>query len=258
MIDTHAHLNFPELESQLSAVLDRAKQVRVQYCVIPGTNPANSAKAVALAKQNRQLFAAVGVHPNEDESADQPDQIESLIQAGRVVAIGEVGLDHYRLPATNPEATKQIQEMRFAGYLEMARRHDLPVIIHSRNCFDDAYRMMKTVGSGLRFVIHCFSGTQAEAEKWLDLGGFLSFTAIITYPKNTDLREIAAWVPIDRFMLETDAPFLAPQSRLGQLCEPSFLIETAQTLAEARKCDLSELDQLTTANAIRFFKLEVD
>ena len=255
MIDTHAHLNFPDLEADIDGVLERATAAGVSSFIIPGTGYETSVSGVALAERYKSVWAAVGVHPTDEESDQDRKLIEALLPHPRIVAIGEVGLDYFHLSGDAEEITrsKEIQKERLIHYCGLAKRHTLPLIVHSRECFDDIYTLLKEHASDLPFVIHCFVGSVDEARKWLDIGSTLSFTGIITYPKNTHLREVVAMVPQDRFMIETDAPFLPPAGHRGERCEPSFVRNVAECIAEVRGLSIDQVDEYTTATAREFF-----
>jgi TatD DNase family protein len=257
MIDTHAHLNFPELQEDLSGVLARASEVGVSGYVIPGTGYETSVSGLDLARAHSSIWAGVGVHPTDNESSEDRSMIEALLPDPKVVAIGEVGLDYYHLPSeeSERERLKKVQHERFIWYAGLAKKHGLPLIIHSRDCFEDMYALLKEHAPGQSFVIHCFTGGLQEANAWLDLGGTLSFTAIITYPKNTELREVVAHVPNNRFMIETDAPFLPPAGHRGEICEPKFVRTVAECIAEAKGLSFEQVDEYTTATATTFFKI---
>jgi len=258
MIDTHCHLNFPELAKDLPAVLARAAEAGVRGYIIPGTGLGTSLSGIRLAHSHTNIWAAIGIHPTDDEEKHDRLALAELADDTQVVAIGEVGLDYFHLPTEVRERkrVKAIQHERFDYFIELAKQKNLPLIIHSRDCFDDMYAAVKEKAAGHPFVIHCFTGNWQEAARWLNLGAHLSFTGIVTYPKNTALREVVAQVPWDRCMLETDAPFLPPQGYRGQKGEPEYVRNVAECIAEVRGVAIDEVDRYTTATAERFFRLK--
>jgi TatD DNase family protein len=258
MIDTHCHLQYPGLAENVDVVLATASQAGVEKIVVPGTNLQSSKEAIQLSQRYPQVFAAVGSHPVHEEGEEQEtfEAFEELLISTpqKVVAIGEVGMDYYHLPSSNSEALKakkqQVEKLQF--FIKLAKQYNLPLIIHSRDCFEDLYQLLKESAANHPTVIHCFVGSKREAKAWLDLGYHLSFTNILTYSKNADLREVAAWLPVGTFMLETDAPFLAPRNKRG-VCEPVDVVNVADCLAIARGKTLAEIAAETNQTAERFF-----
>jgi TatD DNase family protein len=262
MIDTHAHLNFEQLSSNLEEVLKRAKLAGVTTFVVPGTDEETSRSAVDLAQQYPEIFAAVGIHPTDaaDYGPNNRAWVRELSRSAKVKAIGEVGLDYYRLPINTTEESdvvghKQAQQELFGEMIAIAYESSLPLIVHSREAFADTARMLKELAPNHPTVLHCFVGSTDEAKQYLDLGCHLSLTAIITYPKNQELREIAASIPLDRLMLETDAPFLPPHGKRGEIGEPQYVRAVAECLAEVRGVSVEEIDRKTSATAKAFFKI---
>jgi TatD DNase family protein len=261
MIDTHCHLNYKPLDADVSGVIDRAVAQGVDRIIIPGTTLESSESAVALASTHDGVFAAVGVHPNDAHIAPESDiaRIEALVVHPRVVAVGEVGLDYKEAFDEADESEVEARKARQKGLLwqmiAIAKANSKPLIIHSRDCFDDLYDILKADAAGIPTVIHCFTGNAEQAQKWLDLGFHISLTGILTYKSAGELREVAQTIPWDRLMIETDAPWLAPQAFRGQICEPAMVSEVAKLLAELRGMSVEEVDTLTTSTAEAFFKL---
>ncbi len=260
MIDTHCHLQYPGLSEDVEGVLERASEVGVSKIIVPGTGVTTSEEALKLSEMYPNVYAALGVHPVDDEATpNDAAAIRSLFEQGqgKVVAVGEVGMDYYHLPTGDAEIAiaKEEQVERLYQFTQLALELQLPLIIHSRECFSDLYARLREWAPNHKTVIHCFVGNQEEADMWLDLGYHLSFTNILTYPKNTELREVAKRVPAGRFMLETDAPFLPPRSRRGGLCEPADVYSVAECLAEVRGETLASIADQTTATAESFFGL---
>jgi TatD DNase family protein len=261
MIDTHCHLQYPGLAEDVGEVLKRAREAGVTKVVVPGTGLETSETALKLSQEYPEVYAALGIHPIDDDAAegDQEAVAELLARAeterGKVVAIGEVGMDYYHLPEGEEAAAlaRDEQVSRLAFFTQLAKQCKLPLIVHSRECFSDLYARLREWAPGHPTVIHCFVGNQDEADAWLDLGYHLSFTNILTYPKNAELRDVASRIPHDRFMLETDAPFLPPRNRRGGLCEPADVVSVADCLAEVRGVTVATIAEQTTATAESFF-----
>jgi TatD DNase family protein len=257
LIDTHAHLDDPRLLGDLQEVLERARASGVVQVVAIGTTAADGAEVVELARSHRGIFAAVGIHPNEAAGATDDDWAAILNLAARpgVVAIGETGLDRYW--DRTPFAT---QQEWFDRHLELADRLDLPVVIHARDCAVDLIDQLRALGRPVVGVQHSFAGTWDDARAFLDLGLHLSFAGILTYTNRSldALREVAARVPLDRLLVETDSPYLSPHPFRGKTNEPSRVAVTARRLAEIRGLAPEELARITTGNARRLFRLPDD
>ena len=250
LIDTHAHTNFDAFDADRAAMYARAREAGVAAIVEVGVGLEGSRAAVARAAKEPLVHAAAGLHPTGLEGFDAawPD-FEALVEKSGVVAVGECGLDYYWM-----KAPKDLQARAFRAQIDLARRRDLPFIVHCREAEDDLIPILRDAGYG-RGVVHCFGGTRAQAEEILALGLAISFCGNVTYPKAEGLREAARAVPLDVLMLETDAPFLSPQGRRGKRNEPAFVAETAAFLAELHGVPLEDLAARTTANARRFFRL---
>ncbi len=254
LVDTHAHLDDSRLRPHLREVLARARGAGVVQVVAIGTTAADSADVVALASEHPGVFAAVGFQPNNVVEAVEADwaRIVELASAPRVVALGETGLDRYwdRTPF-------DLQQLWFQRHLDLARERDLPVVIHCRNCEADILAQLAAMGSPVRGVLHSFTGDRGHAEAFLSLGLHISFAGMLTFAnKNLDgLREAAAAVPLDRLLVETDSPYLAPEPLRGRGNEPAYVAWTARKLAEVRGMDPIELARAVTANARALFRL---
>lgn len=266
--DTHAHLDFDQLNDDLPAVLRAAKDAGISQIITVGTTLERSRKCVELAEQHDSIWAAVGVHPSDaeeiaqeyEESEEACSELKELANHKKVVAIGEVGFDFYH--DSNPAEASQ--QTAFTSQAEIAREAGLPLIVHSRDAEDfspiylEEHANLALADNSARRepgVIHCFTGSQEYAEQVLKLGYLISFTAPVTYAKNAALRDVVKTVPLEKIMLETDAPFLPPADKRGQRNEPAYLIETATTVAELKGVSLEELAEVTTANAQRLFGL---
>jgi TatD DNase family protein len=278
LIDTHAHLDFPEFAGDLDAVLARAAENGVGRIISISTDLESTGRVLALAARYRQVCATAGIHPNHVR-IDQPDFLAELRQRAsrpEVVAIGEIGLDYHYLPSRTEkedivrsalgatslgsveleiqdEALKAAQAAAFEQQLELAEELDKPVVIHQRDAWDDTLAIVRK--HAVRAVFHCFSGNAAQAGEVLDLGHLVSFTGIVTFKNAAEVKRTAAALPLDRFMVETDAPFLAPVPFRGKRCEPAFVRRTAEAIARARGIGIDRLAEQTTATARAFFGL---
>ena len=260
--DTHAHLDFPDFREEVDAVVQRAADAGISRIVTIGTELESSRRAIDLAKRFDGVFAAVGWHPNDCLSApdDVRVELERLAKAPKVVAIGEIGIDHYRLPSTrggsaaDDEAVKVRQVSLFRQQLEVAAKLGLNVVVHQRASFEACIEVFEPFADRVRGVFHCFVNDPAAARRVIDLGSLVSFTGVCTFKNAGDVRESLASVPLDKLMLETDAPFLAPVPYRGKRCEPAYVREISQVAAETRGIGLEELAEATGATARDFFK----
>ncbi|HMF16506.1 MAG TPA: TatD family hydrolase, partial [Gemmataceae bacterium] len=255
LIDTHAHLDDEKLQDDLPAVLERARTAGVSRVVTIATTAASSAACIALAGRHTMLAATVGLQPNNlaQEPADAWDQVVSMVTQPKVVAVGETGLDRYW--DYTPFAQ---QEDFFARHLELARKHNLAVVIHCREAEVDVVRMLKEDFDRhgfVRGVMHSFTGDLATAQACLDMGLFISFAGMVTYKNAQNLRDVAARVPLERILVETDSPYLAPVPVRGQRNEPGHVVHTAQKLAGVLGLDFGAFAQRTTRNARSLFGL---
>lgn len=253
LFDTHAHLDDEVFAGSLPSVLEQARDAGVQQIMTIGTTGASSQANVRLAHAHGELFAAVGIQPNygAQMTADDWAMVVELATDERVRAIGETGLDAYW--DYTPFAT---QQQLFADHLRLAQIRDLPVIVHMRDCAEATIDMLRSARESgpLTGVMHSFSGTEAEARHCLALGMHISFAGMVTFKKSDSLRAVARTVPLDRLLIETDSPFLAPHPHRGQKPnEPGLLIHTARCLADLRGMPVAEFASQTTANARRLF-----
>ncbi|MCB9833230.1 MAG: TatD family hydrolase [Planctomycetes bacterium] len=251
MIDSHTHLYWERFDGDRSAVIDRARAAGVEAMIVIGVDPRSNASALELARSSPDLHASVGFHPNDLEDLDDAawSRLDQDLADEQVVAIGETGLDYYWKKPVAPQF--EALHRHFA----LAEKHDLPLVIHTRDSIDDLLGEIERWGRPLRGVLHCFSGNPDQARRGLELGFDLSFAGPLTYKKAEDLRQACAEAPIERLHVETDCPFLPPQSRRGQRNEPAFLPEVLAKLAELHHLDLAEADRLTSANSRRLFAL---
>lgn len=248
-IDTHTHLHHPEFDADRDAVLDRARSAGVEVCLAIGTDVADSQRAVELASKHPDVFAAVGVHPHEVSgvTAAGLEELTSLAGSERVVAWGETGLDYYY-----EHSPKDGQRERFADQMAVASRLGLPLIIHTRDAWDDTFRILDDHPHH-GGVFHCFTGEREHAEAAISRGFFVSFSGIVTFAKAQALQAVASHVPLDRVLIETDCPFLAPVPNRGKRNEPAFVSLVAAKLAELRGMSVEEMARHSRGNARRCF-----
>ena len=258
LIDTHAHLDYEDFAADFDEVLRRAREAGVERVVTIGTSVESSRRAVELAERHPMIFAVVGVHPTTADEAGPgfAEELRELAKHPRVCGIGETGLDYHRSPEGEAAlvAYKARQAEVFQAQLEIADEAGLNVVIHQRDAWADTLEILRPYSGKLRGVFHCFGGTPAQAEEVLAMGHLVSFTGIATFKNGVGVRETAAAVPEDRFMVETDCPYLAPVPYRGKRCEPAHTRETAVAVALAREMTLEALATRTTATAEAFFQ----
>jgi TatD DNase family protein len=249
-IDTHAHLEMEAFDEDRDAVLGRAAAAGLTAIITVGTTLPDCEKAVALARRYPPVFAAVGIHPHEVKRIDPAayDALRHLAGEKKVVAIGEIGLDFFY-----DNSPRDTQLKCFAEQLDLAEELGLPVIIHDRDAHAETLDLIRPRKGRLQGVLHCFSGDAAMARECVSLGFHLSVAGPVTYPKADRLREVAREIPAERLLIETDAPYLAPQPHRGKRNEPAYVVETARRLAEIRGVPAGELERFTAANARRLF-----
>jgi len=253
LIDTHAHLSSPDELLRLEAILERAKKSHVQQIINICTDPASLEAGFALEKRCPWISNAGATTPH-DVDFEGASAFEAFAQAARshkLVAIGETGLDYY-YKHSNPSAQKEL----LIRYLHLAIESKLPVIFHCRQAFDDLFAITDHYyPKAAPAILHCFTGTLSEARAVLERGWMISFSGIITFKNSEPLRDVVRFAPLESILIETDSPYLAPQSKRGQPNEPSFIVETAQCIADLKKQPLAEIARITTANAQKIFVL---
>jgi TatD DNase family protein len=261
LIDTHSHLDFPDFAGDLDAVLARAESAGVTRIITIGTSIEGSRSAIALAEKYPQVFAVVGVHPNSASEAaeDFITPLRELARHPKVAAIGEAGLDYYRLPggqeAPGSGALKALQASVFARQLDLAVELGLNAVIHERDAWDDTLALLNPYAARLRAVFHCFGKSPQHARQLVDDGHLVSFTGLVTFKNAQDAHATAAQIPRDSFMVETDCPFLAPVPFRGKRCEPAHTRQVAERIALLRNETLESVAASATANADAFFRL---
>ena len=256
--DSHCHLTFPELAQDLPRIRQAMAQAGVQRALCICTTLEEFAQVHALATEHDNFWATVGVHPdNEDVTEPSLDDLLTRGRLERVVGIGETGLDYYRLNGRSV-ADMQWQRDRYQVHIQAARTLDLPLVIHTRSASQDTLAILREQGQGgpgpdARGVFHCFTETMEVARTALDLGFYISFSGIVTFKNAQDLRDVAAFVPMDRLLIETDSPYLAPVPYRGKTNDPSLVRYVAEQIAQVRNCTVAEVGRCTNANFERLF-----
>jgi len=251
LTDTHIHLHFPQYDSDRPEVIRRAIQGGITSFLNIGTDLEDSRKAVAIADAYPEVYAAIGFHPHETKTASPTDlaELEKLLAHPKVVAVGEVGLDYF-----HDHSPRDIQQKTLLTFLEWYQKHKKPIIIHCRDAYDDLLRMLRGFSSlPYRGTLHCYSSDAGTMKQYLDLGFHIAFGGALTYKKNDALREACAQCPTDRLLLETDGPYLPPQSKRGTRNEPLYMIETAECAAKLHGMSVDAIADLTTTNAQKLF-----
>ncbi|WEX79070.1 TatD family hydrolase [Sinorhizobium numidicum] len=252
LIDTHCHLDFPDFEAERDSIVERARDAGVTQIVTISTRVKRFDSILAIAEAYSNVFCSVGTHPhNADEEIDvTTEDLVRLSAHPKVVAIGEAGLDYYY-----DNAPRHAQADGLRRHIAAARETGLPLVIHSRSADDDmAAILTEETGKGaFPFLLHCFSSGPKLARVGVELGGYVSFSGILTFPKSAELRDIARTVPRDRMLVETDAPYLAPKPFRGKRNEPAYVAHTAEVLAETIGVSKVEIAEITTENAFRIF-----
>jgi TatD DNase family protein len=261
--DTHAHLDYPDFADELPQVVKRAAAAGITKIISIATDLESSRRALELADQFSDVFAVVGWHPSDVLKA--PDDVRAdlreLARHPKVVALGETGLDYYRLPSQKPGFTaadddhyKAKQAELFRQHLEIAAELGLNVVVHQRDSLEDALAQFEPFASRVRGVFHCFANDAATMRRVLALNSLVSFTGILTFKNGQNIRDTLAATPMNGFMLETDSPFLAPVPYRGKRCEPAYVKEISIVAAQVKGCSLEELSAATCATANEFFK----
>lgn len=253
LIDTHCHLDFADFEAERDDIIARAVEADVSQMVTISTRVRKLETLLAITEKYPNVFCSVGTHPNnanEELDVTSADLVALANRHEKIVAIGEAGLDYFY-----DTQTPQDQKAGLLQHIAAARETQLPLVIHSRAADDDMAATLRseTEKGAFPFILHCFSSGQSLADTGVELGGYVSFSGILTFPKSTELRDIAATVPLDRLLVETDAPYLAPKRWRGKRNEPSYVVNTAEVLAEVKGISYEEMARITTENALRVF-----
>jgi len=260
--DTHAHLDYPDFADDFDQVVARAQAAGIQKMISIGTDLDSSRRAIALAEQYPCIYAVAGWHPSDVMPApdDIRDALRELGRHPRVVALGETGLDYHRLPSQKPEFTaaddeiyKRKQAVLFRQHLEVAAELKLNCVIHQRDALEDTLAQLQPFAERVRGVFHCFANDAATMKRILAMNSLVSFTGIATFKNGQNVRETIAATPLGQFMLETDCPYLAPVPYRGKRCEPAYVKELSQVVAQTKSCSLEELSAATCAAAQEFY-----
>ncbi|MFZ2445070.1 MAG: TatD family hydrolase [Syntrophobacteraceae bacterium] len=253
LIDTHAHLDFPEFIDDIPSTLARAKQAGVGTVITIGIDIESSLRAASLAEKYEPILATAGIHPHGAFVPDEASlaELEKILLKPRVVAVGEIGLDYFR-----DKKPRTVQQECMRRQIELACSVAKPAVFHIRNAWEDFFRIVPDYAPKLSgAVMHCFSGDWKTAVRCLDMGFFLSIPGVVTFPKAGDLREAALRAPLDRLLVETDAPYLTPVPHRGKTNEPAYVRHTAEMIAHIRKEPLDIIAAHTTRNARAVFRI---
>jgi TatD DNase family protein len=252
LIDTHCHLDDERLIGEENAILQRCKEAGIEICVTIGTDENTSAAAAAISKRHPgTVFHTIGAHPNEADRFNETvlREIERLARDTNPVAIGEIGLDYHH------SSDRQKQAALFERMIALARELNLPIVVHDRDAHEDIYKVIKTKAQGMKIIMHCYSAGVEYVDKFMELGCLFSFAGPLTFKNGQPQREAAARVPLDRLVVETDAPYLTPHPHRGKRNEPAYVKLTAEKLAEVKVVSFEELAEITTRNARGFYRI---
>lgn len=249
LIDTHCHIQFKPLSGEVEKVIKRAEKEGVKKLIVVGCDIKSSRQAIDLAENYENIFAAVGLHPQDSKKLTEHmwDEIRKLAQHEKVVAIGETGLDYFK-----DYSPKYVQQRVYKKHIKLAMELDKPLIVHNRDADEDALDILQELGAK-NVVFHCFSSDVSFARTVWMAGYMTSFTGNVTYPKAQNLRDVIEQCPLDAMMVETDCPYLAPQKHRGGTNEPSYVVEVAKQIAHTKGKPFSEIEEVTTKNAQEFF-----
>jgi TatD DNase family protein len=260
LVDSHCHIDFPELAADIPKLLNAMKEKSVGWALCAGVTLERFPAMLDIVRTQPNLFAAVGVHPDAEEDEGKPareadvDTLLKLADDPKVVAIGETGLDYYRLTG-DLEWQQNRQNERFRTHIRAAKRCGKPLIIHTRSAAADTVRVLKEEGAEeVGGVFHCFTETAEVARQALDLGFHVSFSGIVTFKNAIEIKEVAKMVPLDRLLVETDSPYLAPVPYRGKINQPAYVFHVAEEIAKLREIPLEEVAQATTDNFFRLFR----
>ena len=251
LIDSHVHLEMPHFDEDREEVINHFLNKGVGLVINIGSSLSGSRKTVEYAQKYDFIFAAVGIHPHESKNADTEtfSKIETLLKNEKVVAVGETGLDFFKNYSPH-----DVQKEGFKMHIQLAKKHNKPIIVHCRNAENDVLSMLKSESAkDVGGIMHCFSGSMEFAEECLKLGFYISFSGNITYPKAKGLRDVLKRIPSERLLIETDAPFLAPQQKRGQRNEPAFVRYVAEEVAELKRLSLEDVERNVSRNIYRIF-----
>ena len=252
LFDTHVHLNSKMYKKDLKEVIERALEVGVTKMAVVGFDAQSNLQAIKLAEKNECIYAVVGIHPSDARSAteDSWKTLREQLKQPKVVALGECGFDYYHDTSFN-----DIQREVFKRQLEIAKELDMPIVIHMRDSVNDTYEMLRDEGKGLSGVLHCYSGDLKMMHKFLDLGFYIGLDGPVTFKNAHSVHEIAKAVPMDRLVIETDAPYLTPTPYRGKRNEPAYLSYVAEKIAQLRGMSYEEVCRITTENGLKMYRM---
>lgn len=258
-IDSHCHLDFPNFQEQMPAVLERMANAQVSHALCIAVNLPHFPRVLSLAESYANLYATVGVHPDEPDTPEPSiSDLVTLANHPRILALGETGLDYYRLDGRSID-DMEWQRQRFRTHIRAARQVNKPLVIHTRSAAQDTLRIMKEEGADeVGGVLHCFTESWETGKAALDMGFYLSFSGIVTFKNAKEIQETVKKTPLDRLLIETDAPYLAPIPHRGKTNEPAFVRYVAQCIAELKNEPLAHIGQRTTRNFASLFKVLED
>ncbi|MBQ6712379.1 MAG: TatD family hydrolase [Selenomonadales bacterium] len=254
LVDTHAHIDEEGFAQDFDEMLERAYANDVKYVVNIGANMDESRVSIELADKYESIYATVGVHPHDVAEVDDKalDKLAKWCEHDKVVAVGEIGLDYFR-----SQTSKEMQAYAFAAQLDVARQMHMPVSIHDRDAHGDVMRMLKNEGKGINGILHCFSGSWEMAKELIKMDYYIAIGGAVTFKNAAKLPEIAANIPLEYLLLETDCPYLAPHPHRGTRNEPANIRPIAEFIANIRGITLEELAAATTANAARIMRMPI-
>lgn len=253
LFDTHAHVTDERFQYDRGEMLEQCFAAGVEYIVCPAVDRKTSEAAIQMSKEYPQIYAAVGVHPHEAKDVTEEDYVQFkkwALEEEKVVAIGEIGLDYY-YDFSDREKQKEV----FIRHLHLAREVDLPIIIHDRDAHGDVMEILRTEGKGVRGIFHCYSGSYEMAKEAIKMGFYISFSGTVAFPKSTKLKEVARQIPLDKILIETDAPYLTPPPFRGRRNQPSYTQYVAEEIAKLKGMDVEEFAEITLENAKKCFKI---
>ncbi len=257
LIDTHCHLTMPQYDTDRTDVINRARDTGISHIITIGTDIEDSRRAIALAQEYEFIYAAIGIHPHDAKDFIDSENISAALKGlasnKKVVALGETGLDYHYM-----HSPAKIQQEHFRLEIRLAKSLGLPVIVHSRDAKDDTLQILKEENAGTAGgVLHCFSGDIGMAEKAMEMGLYVSFSGVITFKNARNILDIVKAVPLNRILIETDAPFLTPVPHRGKRNEPAFVKLVSEKVAEIKDISLEDLEMELISNASRLFRIKI-
>ncbi len=257
-IDSHCHLNFPELLQNLDDYLLQMQLAKVTHALCIGTRVDNLDSVVSIANKHHNIYAAVGIHPDEviDDNIDIKELLNGYIANNKkVIGVGETGLDYYHIDITENIDNKHRQIEKFKSHIEIANIHQLPLIIHTRNAINDTLDILQKYNDNTqsKVIMHCFTEDHVQAQRCVNMGYYISISGIVTFKNAKQVQDMASIIPLDRLLIETDSPFLAPMPYRGKTNHPALIVYTANYLANLKQINVAELARVTTNNFCHIF-----